>query len=137
MSAGAGRVFYMNTYFHSVRLDEEKCMGCTNCIKRCPTQAIRVRNGKAHIISERCIDCGECIRVCPHHAKYSHRDSMNRIIEFKYRVALPAPSLYGQFNHLDDIGYVITALKRLGFDEVFEVARGCLLYTSPSPRDRG
>jgi len=71
----------MNTYFHSVRLDEEKCMGCTNCIKRCPTQAIRVRSGKAHIISERCIDCGECIRVCPHHAKYSHRDSMNRIIE--------------------------------------------------------
>lgn len=68
MSAGAGRVFHMNTYFHSVRLDEEKCMGCTNCIKRCPTQAIRVRNGKAHIISERCIDCGECIRVCPHHA---------------------------------------------------------------------
>ena len=109
----------MNTYFHSVRLDEEKCMGCTNCIKRCPTQAIRVRSGKAHIISERCIDCGECIRVCPHHAKYSHRDSMNRIIEFKYRVALPAPSLYGQFNNLDDIGYVIT----------------CLLYTSPSPRD--
>ena len=75
----------MNTYFHSVRLDEEKCMGCTNCIKRCPTQAIRVRSGKAHIISERCIDCGECIRVCPHHAKYSHRDSMNRIIEFTYR----------------------------------------------------
>ena len=35
----------MNTYFHSVRLDEEKCMGCTNCIKRCPTQAIRVRSG--------------------------------------------------------------------------------------------
>ena len=53
----------MNTYFHSVRLDEEKCMGCTNCIKRCPTQAIRVRSGKAHIISERCIDCGECINI--------------------------------------------------------------------------
>lgn len=119
----------MNTYFHSVRLDEEKCMGCTNCIKRCPTQAIRVRSGKAHIISERCIDCGECIRVCPHHAKYSHRDSMNRIIEFKYRVALPAPSLYGQFNNLDDIGYVITALKMLGFDEVFEVARGAELVS--------
>lgn len=119
----------MNSYFHSVRLDEEKCMGCTNCIKRCPTQAIRVRSGKAHIISERCIDCGECIRVCPHHAKYSHRDSMNRIIEFKYRVALPAPSLYGQFNNLDDIGYVITALKMLGFDEVFEVARGAELVS--------
>ena len=40
-------------FFHSVRLDESKCMGCTNCIKRCPTGAIRVRRGKAYIISVR------------------------------------------------------------------------------------
>ena len=33
----------MEAFFHSVRLDEEKCEGCTNCIKRCPTEAIRVR----------------------------------------------------------------------------------------------
>ena len=55
----------MKEYFHSVTLDEDKCKGCTNCIKRCPTEAIRVRKGKARIIAERCIDCGECIRVCP------------------------------------------------------------------------
>ncbi|MDD3921702.1 MAG: 4Fe-4S binding protein, partial [Eubacteriales bacterium] len=48
--------------FHSVRLDKDKCKGCTNCLKRCPTEAIRVRAGRAHIIDERCIDCGECIR---------------------------------------------------------------------------
>ena len=42
----------MDAYFHSVRLDKDKCKGCTNCIKRCPTQAIRVRSGKAHIIKE-------------------------------------------------------------------------------------
>ena len=124
----------MNSFFHSVRLDEEKCMGCTNCIKRCPTQAIRVRNGKANIISERCIDCGECIRVCPHHAKYAERDSMNRLLEFKHRIALPAPSLYGQFNNLDDIGYIITALKMLGFDEVFEVSRGAELVSEATRR---
>ena len=59
----------MSEYYHSVTLDKDKCCGCTNCIKRCPTEAIRVRDGKARIISERCIDCGECIRVCPHHAK--------------------------------------------------------------------
>ncbi len=54
---------------HSVRLNEAKCVGCTNCIKKCPTEAIRVRDGKARIAEERCIDCGECIRVCPHHAR--------------------------------------------------------------------
>ena len=45
--------------FHSVRLEGDKCRGCTNCLKRCPTEAIRVRGGRAHIIDERCIDCGE------------------------------------------------------------------------------
>ncbi|MBQ8378447.1 MAG: 4Fe-4S dicluster domain-containing protein, partial [Oscillospiraceae bacterium] len=34
-------------FTHAVHLDKDKCMGCINCIKRCPTQAIRVRNGKA------------------------------------------------------------------------------------------
>ncbi|MFR2854524.1 4Fe-4S dicluster domain-containing protein, partial [Hungatella sp.] len=37
----------MEKFYHSVRLDADLCMGCINCIKRCPTQAIRVRNGKA------------------------------------------------------------------------------------------
>ena len=49
--------------YHSVRLDKTRCKGCTNCLKHCPTEAIRVRNGRAHIIDERCIDCGECIRI--------------------------------------------------------------------------
>ena len=48
----------MGIFFHSVTLDESKCVGCTNCIKRCPTEAIRVRSGKAVIMSER--------RVHPH-----------------------------------------------------------------------
>ncbi|MDD2579786.1 MAG: 4Fe-4S binding protein, partial [Eubacteriales bacterium] len=39
---------------HSVQLNRELCMGCTNCIKRCPTGAIRVRSGKAQIDEDRC-----------------------------------------------------------------------------------
>ncbi len=37
-------------------------------------------------------------------------------------MALPAPSLYGQFNHLDDVNIVLTALKKYGFDDVYEVS---------------
>ncbi len=114
----------MSEYFHSVRLDKSKCIGCTNCIKRCPTEAIRVRDGKAHILEERCIDCGECIRVCPEHAKYAITDTFEMLRKFKYRLAIPAPSLFGQFaGKLSDIE-IIATLKMLGFDEVLEVALG-------------
>jgi len=37
-------------------------------------------------------------------------------------VALPAPSLYSQFNNLDDVNIVLNALKLMGFDDVFEVS---------------
>ncbi len=119
----------MDTYFHSVRLDKDKCRGCTNCIKRCPTQAIRVREGKAHIVKERCIDCGECIRVCPHHAKTASSDSLEQIKNYKYTVALPAPALYGQFNNLNDVNIILNALPKLGFDAVFEVSKAAELIS--------
>ena len=110
--------------FHSVRLEGDKCRGCTNCLKRCPTEAIRVRGGRAHIIDERCIDCGECIRVCGYHAKVAVTDPLSAISKFKYKIALPAPSLYGQFASLKSISQVLNGLKQMGFDDVFEVARG-------------
>lgn len=124
----------MGKFFHSVTLDESKCVGCTNCIKRCPTEAIRVRNGKAVITSERCIDCGECIRVCPHHAKRARHDHLTMLDRFTYKIALPAPSLYGQFNNLDDQDYVLTGLKKLGFDDVVEVSGAAELVSEATRR---
>lgn len=112
------------SYFHSVTLDTDKCQGCTNCIKRCPTEAIRVRGGKAKIIKERCIDCGECIRVCPYHAKLAVTDSFAMLEDYEYNIALPAPSLYGQFKNTEDANVILTGLEEIGFDSVFEVARG-------------
>ena len=109
-------------YKHSVSLDIEKCKGCTACLKRCPTEAIRIHDGHAVINSVRCIDCGECIKVCPSKAKKATHDSLSVLNDYKYTVALPAPSFYGQFNNLDNIGYIIRGLLDLGFDDVFEVA---------------
>ena len=117
-------------FFHSVTLDKEKCKGCINCIKRCPTEAIRVRNKKAFIIPERCIDCGECIRVCPHHAKKATCDPLDVVGQYEYAIALPAPALYGQFNNMDDIDILLLALIDFGFDEVYEVAKAAELVSA-------
>ena len=97
----------MNTYEHSVYLDTPKCNGCTTCLKHCPTQAIRIREGHAVINQERCIDCGECIRVCPNSAKKSKCKKLSEMDKFKWKIALPAPTLYGQFDNLDDIDYIL------------------------------
>ncbi len=112
----------MSTFYHSVFLDPDRCKGCINCIKRCPTGAIRVRGGKASIIKEFCIDCGECVRVCSHHAKHTRYDSLDSRKEFAYTIALPAPSFYAQFNNVSDTSIILKALLKLGFDDVFEVA---------------
>ena len=119
----------MDKFYHSVRLDSELCKGCINCIKRCPTQAIRVRNGKAQINGKFCIDCGECIRVCPHHAKHATYDKMDVMKQYRYTVALPAPALYSQFNNLDDVNIVLNALLLMGFNDVFEVSAAAELVS--------
>lgn len=120
----------MYSYKHSVLLDSDKCTGCTTCLKHCPTEAIRIKDGRAAINNERCIDCGECIRVCPHKAKKavcSKLESMNR---FKFKIALPAPTIYGQFDNLEDIDYVLDGLLKIGFDDVYEVSKAAELVSA-------
>ncbi len=113
----------MSSFKHSVSLIVDKCKGCTNCVKRCPTEAIRIQNGHSVIDEERCIDCGECIRLCPYKAKKALYDKLDKYNNYKFKIALPAPALYGQFDHLEDIDYVISGLYECGFDYVFEVAK--------------
>ncbi len=119
----------MHKYFHSVELEADKCCGCTNCLKRCPTEAIRVHDGKATILSERCIDCGECIRICPHRAKRAHSSTLEEIENYRIKVAIPAPALFGQFSNLDDIDIVLNGLRAIGFDVIFEVSRAAELIS--------
>lgn len=120
----------MNKYDHSVFLDVEKCNGCTTCLKHCPTEAIRIRDGHAVINDGRCIDCGECIRVCPNNAKKAKCNVLAQMDKFKWKIALPAPTLYGQFDNLDDIDYVLDGLIKIGFDDVFEVAAAAELVSA-------
>ena len=120
----------MKPYEHSVLLDESKCIGCTTCMRHCPTEAIRIKDGRAVIQSSRCIDCGECIRHCEQGAKRAISDKLSDMDRFKWKIALPAPSLYGQFDNLDDVDYVLNGLLKIGFDEVYEVAKAAELVSA-------
>ncbi len=116
-------------YKHSVELDVSKCTGCTTCLRHCPTEAIRIRDGHAVINEERCIDCGECIRVCTSNAKKAMCSKMEHYADYKWKIALPAPSLYGQFANLEDVDTVLQGLLDIGFDDVFEVAKAAEYVT--------
>lgn len=114
---------------HSVILNEERCTGCTACVKVCPTEAIRVNRSKAVIFNDRCIDCGRCVSVCPHHAYSVRSDTMEKLKEFKYNIAIPDTIFYGQFKNLYDMNIVNEGLIRLGFDEVYPDAVGAELLS--------
>lgn len=116
-------------YKHSVELDVMKCTGCTTCLRHCPTEAIRIRDGHAVINEDRCIDCGECIRVCPNNAKKAMCSKFEHYQGYKWKIALPAPSLYGQFDNLEDVDTVLQGLLDIGFDDVFEVAKAAEYVT--------
>ncbi len=120
----------MSKYQHSVQLDRKKCTGCTTCLRHCPTEAIRIRDNHAVINQDRCIDCGECIRVCQHKAKKAICSELDSMKRFKWKIALPAPTLYGQFENLDDVDIVLNGLLRIGFDDVFEVAKAAELVSA-------
>ena len=120
----------MNTYEHSVSLDISRCTGCTTCLKHCPTEAIRIHDGHAQINTHRCIDCGVCIRICPNKAKKATYSKLDQVMKYKWKVALPAPALYGQFEELEDVDYVLQGLLDIGFDDVVEVAQAAEIVSA-------
>jgi len=115
----------MNHYFHSIRVDSEKCSGRMRCMRACPTQAIRVRGGKAIILEERCIDCGECITVCPSGAIIPLTDPFGELSKFRHTIAIPSPALYAQFGREILPDKILAGLKKLGFDDAVDLALTC------------
>ena len=109
-------------YYHSVQLNNDKCQGCVSCVKLCPTEAIRVRNGKAEILADRCIDCGACASGCPYHAFSVKTDMLEGLARYVYNIVLPAPSLYSQFPANVPLEDIWQGLHNLGFDEIFDVS---------------
>ncbi len=48
----------------AIRVINEKCKGCTLCVKACPFDAIDMVN-KIAVINDKCTACNQCIPACP------------------------------------------------------------------------
>mgnify|MGYP006283042535 CR=1 FL=1 len=107
-------------FHHALKVLDDVCIGCTHCMSVCPTQAIRVGEGKARIIDNRCIDCGECHRVCPVNAIIVEQDDFEEINKFKARVALVPGVLIGQFPERIPTENLYQTLHKMGFTHVYE-----------------
>lgn len=53
-------------------VDNDECIGCGDCLARCPMRAIALNEETAVIDQKRCIGCGLCVSVCPTGALKMH-----------------------------------------------------------------
>ncbi len=114
----------INNFHHALKFRKEVCIGCSHCMNVCPTQAIRISNGKAELRENRCVDCGKCYRACPVGAIIVEQDDFSRIFEFDYRIALIPNVLHGQFPSNVSVSQVCSVLLDLGFTDIYEVEHG-------------
>jgi len=117
-------------FHHALKISEEICIGCSHCMNVCPTEAIRVRNGKAILYENRCVDCGECFKACPVRAIFIDQDDFKRIQSFNYRVALVPAVFFGQFPEEISHNQIFNAILANGFTHIYEVETGVELLAN-------
>lgn len=122
------------TFYHALQVNEEICSGCSHCMKVCPCEAIRVRDGKARIYENRCIDCGECFKECPNKAIFVKQDDFDEIFNFPIRVALIPSVFLGQFSNDVSVSRIYGILKEIGFTHVVETEVTVPIYTESKNR---
>lgn len=108
-------------FYHALKVSYDSCIGCSHCMISCPTEAIRIREGKAIIYENKCVDCGECLKVCPVYAIYIEEDDFNKINNYKHRIALVPEVFFGQFPAEMSKKQISDAILAFGFTEVVEV----------------
>lgn len=115
------------SFHHALTILEDVCFGCTHCIKVCPTEALRIVDGKAKLFADRCIDCGECMQACPVDAIIVQQDDFSEIFNYKVRVALVSSVLIGQFPRTYHTRKIYSGILEQGFTHVYEAEHGASL----------
>lgn len=138
---------YDDSAIHMIR-DNGKCILCRRCVAACQAQHIYVIGANARgfdthigsafekpLDSVACVSCGQCIVNCPTGAIYE-KDDTAKVLEAindpeKFVVVHTAPSIrvtlgecFGMHIGTNVQGKMVAALRRLGFDKVFDTDFG-------------
>ncbi|MBI5404123.1 MAG: 4Fe-4S dicluster domain-containing protein [Ignavibacteriae bacterium] len=116
----------IDTYKHSIYFEPTRCTGEMDCLKVCPVESIRVRNGKARMLEDKCIDCGECVKICRTGAIIPLTNTFKDFSKFEYTIVIPSLALYTQFDRHIKPKTILSSLKKTGFNEVVDITRACI-----------
>jgi iron only hydrogenase large subunit-like protein len=113
-----------------IRINEEKCINCHQCIAACPVKFANDGSDKVvHVNHNLCIGCGQCIHACTHKARFPTDDFdsfLNDLVKQKDKmIAVVAPAVASNFprTYLKLNGW----LKSLGIEAFFDVSFGAEL----------
>lgn len=130
-------------------IDKTKCIECGLCKKSCPYGAIIEVNRpcegacdlkaitagsdrRALIDYDKCVQCGGCKTACPFGAILDRSEIVQLIQALKSgkRVyAVMAPAFIGQFGAKVQPSQIISALKQVGFQDIYEASYGADIVT--------
>jgi two-component system NtrC family sensor kinase len=107
-------------------ISEKRCRKCYRCVRECPTNALKIDQGKVKRIWSRCILCGVCYQQCPHEAVYAQTGFKHvvELLDSGQKVVVCLDPTFPAVLDKGTPGQLVTALKKLGFHEVWETAVG-------------
>ncbi|MFA5865043.1 MAG: [Fe-Fe] hydrogenase large subunit C-terminal domain-containing protein [Phycisphaerae bacterium] len=97
---------------------EGKCRECFQCLRKCPTKALRLGKGRPEILKYLCIDCTQCIAACESGALAMANTAIALPRLTDDAVLVVPPSFLVQFGPLVSPQRVLASLFKLGFQDV-------------------
>ena len=116
-----------------VSIDQNKCIGCGMCVKDCFFGVLSLQDKKA-VVSGDCFHCGHCVSVCPTGAlmlkseveKVDEAMALGRhvIVQTAPAVRAALGEEFGMPIGTPVTGKMVAALRRLGFEKVYDTDFG-------------